>query len=172
MDLQGVSRIVASLRHGRWDDVDARVETLALDELPGAAAGFGQLPVYGWSFLDGPTERFASWADRLSLDWRADSAECAHTLGLFQDSQDRHLDFRIWFSRLRVLDPDLHDIPFDALTAAGVRWWDGLHAGDHGRAVTASGPAARRPGNARLRGGAERRRPGRRSPPCPSARPW
>jgi hypothetical protein len=92
---------------------------------------FKGLPVYGWEFLDRPeADNFVNWSDRLSLDWRSEPNGVSHTLDLFQDGGSRHLDLRIWFDELRILTPERQEVAFDDFTAAGIRWWDGLHAGD------------------------------------------
>jgi hypothetical protein len=131
--LQPLGRIAASLRQGLWNDADAPVAPLGLDRLHAAVAGFGQQPIYGWEFLDVPEEKsFAGWRDRLSLDWHASPGGISHTLDLFQEgaTEQRHLDLRLWFDELRILGPDRAEIAFDDFTAAGVRWWDAMYAGD------------------------------------------
>ena len=130
--LQPVGRIAASLRHGNWDDADARVEPFELDRLTAVVASFEQQPVYGWQFLDVPEQdNFAGWRTRLSLDWRTEPGGTSHTLDLFQEwGGSRHLDLRLWFDELRIFDPDRRRMAFDDFTAAGVRWWDGLYGHD------------------------------------------
>jgi hypothetical protein len=132
--LEPVGRIAASLRHGRWDDADARVETFALEDLAGSVKGFEQQSIYGWQFLDvSDGDAFEPWAERLSVDWRSEPGGLAHTLDLFQESAAgpaRILDLRIWFDELRIFRPDGSERAFDEFTAAGVRWWDGLKSGD------------------------------------------
>lgn len=129
-----VGRIAASLRHGNWDDQAARVERFELDQLSVVVDSFGQQPVYGWRFLDVPdAESFDSWKQRLSLDWRSEPCGTAHTLDLFQEGVTepiRHLDLRLWFDGLWIVDPDIKPIAFDDFTAAGVRWWDAMWGGD------------------------------------------
>jgi hypothetical protein len=129
-----VGRIAASLRHGNWDDQAARVERFELDELSAVVDSFGQQPVYGWRFLDVPD---AEWFDRrnqrFSLDWRSEPGGTAHTLDLFQEGVHepiRHLDLRIWFDGLWIVDPEIQPIAFDDFTAAGVRWWTAMREGD------------------------------------------
>jgi hypothetical protein len=119
--LQPVGRIVASLR----DREGERVDRIDLDELE-SLAGSGQQPIYGWEFLDVAGEPQELKAP--SLDWRSEPGGTSHTLDLFQEIPD--LDVRIWFDELRIFDPDRVEIPFDEFTAAGVRWWDALYAGD------------------------------------------
>jgi hypothetical protein len=132
--LEPAGRIAASLRHGRWDDAGARVETLDLEDLANIVKSFEQQSLYGWMFLDVPDEdAFEPWSDRLSLDWRSEPGGLSHTLDLFQETAagpPRILDLRIWFDELRIFRPDGSEIPFDEFTAAGVRWWDGLKTGD------------------------------------------
>lgn len=130
--LQPVGRIAASLRHGRWDDPTAGIESFELERLEEVVASFEQQPMYGWRFLDVPDkDDFAMWASRLSLDWRSEPGGTAHTLDLFQEwGGTRHLDLRFWFDDLRIFDRDRREVPLDEFTSAGVRWWDGLYAND------------------------------------------
>jgi hypothetical protein len=140
-----LGRVAASLRDGRWDDEQAPVVPLEIEELEAAVAAFGQLPIYGWEFLDVPEEKnFESWCDRLSLDWRSGPGGLAHTLDLFQEG-DRHLDLRLWFDELRIFGPDRAEIALDDFVAGGVRWWDALHAGDPRTAGHGIIPLARNP---------------------------
>jgi hypothetical protein len=147
--LQPVGRVAASLRHGIWNDAEAGVEAFEVERLEEVAASFEQQPIYGWSFLDVPEEDdFASWKGRLSLDWRAEPGGAAHTLDLFQEAASdvsRHLDLRIWFDEVRIFGPDRSEVAFDDFTAAGLRWWDGLHDDDprtagHGIVPLDAGP--------------------------------
>ena len=126
-----VGRLAASLRDGRSDDLDAPVEQFALDQLLEVVLSFKGRSVYGWEFLDRPErDNFAAWSDRLSLDWRSEPGGLSHTLDLFQEGYDRHLDLRIWFDELRVFTPDCEEIALSDFAAGGVRWWDGLYAND------------------------------------------
>ncbi len=134
LTLDRVSRIAASLRKGRWDDAEAQVTPLALDDLDAAVRSFGGCPIYGWEFFDPPAESWLHWRERLSLDARLAREESPHVIDLFQEggsAEPRHLDLRIWFELLRVTTPDERDIPLSGFIASGVRWWDGLHSGDH-----------------------------------------
>jgi hypothetical protein len=133
--LQGVSRIVASLRSGRWDDADARVETLTLGELRAVVASFHGQPVYGWEFFDLGDDAWAGWRDRVSLDVRFVQRESPHSLQLFQEAGPtefgtRHLDFRVWFDRIWAYDQDGVDLDLAEIARGGRRWWDALRRGD------------------------------------------
>jgi hypothetical protein len=130
--LEPLGRVAVSLRDGSWDDMKAHVEPFELDRLPEVVSSFKQLPVYGWEFLDVPeADRFARMKRKLSLDWHSDIAASGHTLDLFQEGGGtRHLDLRFWFDELRIYRPNGSEVSFDDFVADGVRWWDGLHAGD------------------------------------------
>lgn len=129
-----VGRIAASLRHGNWDDNDAPVEAFDLDHLSEVVDSFEQQRIYGRRFLDMPdADSFDQWKNRLSLDWRSEPGGTAHTLDLFQEGARfplRHLDLRIWFDGLWIVDPEIQPIAFDDFTAAGVRWWKAMREGD------------------------------------------
>lgn len=127
--LDQVGRVVASLRNARWDDDQAPAAPFALTELLKTVQSFGGLPVYGWEFIDADAG-YERWSNRLSLDERFDGGSNQHSITLFQEGHDRHLDLKIWFGRLRVFRPDHIEIPIAEFIAAGKRWWDGLHSGD------------------------------------------
>lgn len=131
--LFSVGRIAASLRMGRWNDVDAAVEPFALKDLNEVVEGFGGCPIYGWEFIDGPEKSWNHWKDRLSLNSVFPRGSDEHVFDLFQESAlgpDRHLDVRIWFRDLSVFDYEENPISLEDFSAGGKRWWDALHAGD------------------------------------------
>jgi hypothetical protein len=131
--LGGVTRVAASLRLGRWDDEQARVEPFTLDELSAVVRSFNGLPIYGWEFIDPPEESWSTWSTRLSLDQRWNPSDSSHVLDVFQaggPGPERHLDLRIWFGDLSVSARDGAPITLDEFAAGGVRWWDALYAGD------------------------------------------
>jgi len=127
--LAPVGRVVASLRHSRWDDDSAPPVPFSLAELLATVQSFGGLPVYGWEFID-IAEGFERWSGRLSLDERLGEGGDTHSITLFQEGNDRHLDLRIWFDRLQVFRPDHTEIQLEEFMAGGKRWWDGLYSGD------------------------------------------
>ncbi|MEU6787743.1 hypothetical protein ABZ912_51865 [Nonomuraea angiospora] len=130
--LDGVSRVAASLRNGWWDDADATVEVLSLPGLDTAVRDFGGNSIYGWEFIDPPEESWAGWRERLSLDANLSEDPAPHVLDLFQEGGGgpRHLDLRVWFRELRVRRGAGEEVPVQEFIDGGVRWWDGLYAGD------------------------------------------
>lgn len=127
--LAGVSRVVASYRDGTWDDPKAKALPLAPDDLNQVIADFGELPVYGWEFVDGGDDDFRRWQERLSFDSRCTGVG-GHTLDLFQENGRQILDFRVWFENLTVWDSSAQRIPVEEFIAGGTRWWDALYSGD------------------------------------------
>lgn len=126
-----VGRLAVSLRAGRWDDPAAPVVPLTLEGLLPAVQSFGGLPVYGWEFFDTADHEMAQWGDRLSLDWRASTDDgFRHSVALFQEGSDRHLDLCVWFDTLEARRPDGQVLPLDEFAAAGKRWWDAFYAHD------------------------------------------
>ncbi len=126
---ESVDRVAASLRRGRWNDVTASIESFGIDELPKIVESFGGLPVYGWDFIDQDAD-IAQWVDRCSFDWRCQNEHAVHSIRLFQEGPDRHLDLAIWFGDLRLLDADQNEVPLADVIAGGRRWWDAFHAKD------------------------------------------
>jgi hypothetical protein len=141
--LRGCSRLVASYRSGPWDDDEAAVVALDVAGLREVLRRNGGTPVYGWEFVDADDRSWPRWRQRLSLDLTLGGAG-GHHLTLFQDLQGRaHLDLRVWFSDLGVLDGSGQRLDLDEFIAAGVRWWDAMYAGE--RSDLAPGISALRP---------------------------
>jgi len=128
--LSGLSRVVASLRNGRWDDRSAPAVPFPIVELLPVVQSFGGCPVYGGNFVDRPESDFERWADRLSVDWRGADAAAPHTLTLFQAGGDRHLDLRFWFADVAFVAPAGGAISIDDVIADGRRWWDAFYRND------------------------------------------
>jgi hypothetical protein len=146
--LDGVSRLVGSLRLGRWDQLDAEVVALSVEELSEAVRSFGATPLYGWEFFDTPDESWRRWAGRLSLDVRWSAVDARHTLRLFKEArqhgEDRHLDLPAWFTTVSVYDADEHEVSLDDFAAGGKRWWDAMYSGDPRTKSSGIVPAGKR----------------------------
>ncbi len=129
----GVSRIVASLRNGVAENDDAEVVPLRLEELPATVRSFGSQPIYGWEFLDLPSDGWNVWRERASLDFPVGQGRGSHSLDLFQHTVEgppRHLDLRIEFDELSVTDATGEEVTLAAFAAGGQRWWAALASGD------------------------------------------
>jgi hypothetical protein len=127
--LSGLARVVGSLRAGPWDDPSAEVVPLDLAGLREALRRRGGCPIYGWEFVDAEGA-YHGWQDKLSLDWPC-AGPGGHHLTLFQVVGDSyHLDLRIWFAGLSVVDGAGAPIALDEFIEDGVRWWDAMYAGE------------------------------------------
>lgn len=125
-----VGRVIASLRNGDWNDVDAEILQVAPEELLTVVQSFGGQPVYGWNFFDVRDDAKEHWIDQLSLDWGAREDGMEHTLTLFQEGVERHLDLRIWFDAFVICDPYGNQIEVEEFCAGGQRWWRAFNEGD------------------------------------------
>lgn len=128
--LAPVGRVAASLRAGAFHDRDAAVLPLTLDGLLATVQSFGGVPVYGRQFLDVHTDELSRWGDRLSLDWSSGDDGRTHSLTLFQEHAERHLDLCLWFDTLEIRDARGQPVPLEAFVAGGKRWWQAFRAGD------------------------------------------
>lgn len=130
--LHGVSRVAASLRMQKWDDVEPRVLPLDLDGLPNAVASFGGSALHGWEFLDLPDSSWAHWSSLLSFDTELSPAPAPHVIELTQQEgvNPLELDVRVWFTSLSVLGADAKPIPVPTFVDGGVRWWAAHDIGD------------------------------------------
>jgi hypothetical protein len=125
-----VGRVAASLRLGRWDDATAEVVRFPIEELLPVAHSFGGLPIYGWEFFDAHDKDFPRWADRLSVDWRDGADGLSHSITLFQEANNKHLDICLWFDSFVIKDSQGQGLQLEEFIAGGQRWWDGLYSGD------------------------------------------
>jgi hypothetical protein len=144
--MSGCARLVASYRPVRGDEPISDPLPLDLDGLREVLHRSGGTPIYGWEFVDAPVPGWLR-APKLSLDQSLGGAG-GHDLTLFQDLQGKaHLDARVWFSDLAVLDGTGRPIDLDGFIAAGVRWWDAMYAGqrsDRAPGIVALAPPRRR----------------------------
>jgi hypothetical protein len=125
-----VGRVAASLRHGRWDDPKAPVETFPLGRLLEIVQSFEGSPIYGWEFFDVHDKRFPKWSDRLSLDFRCSPTDPEHSIMLFQGGGNRILDICVWFNEFTIHSPSGSIVKIEDFISGGKRWWDALYAGD------------------------------------------
>ena len=126
-----IGRVVASLRTGHWDDPTAEIVKFEVEDLLSVVQSFDGLDIYGWEFFDvNDGKGFIDWASRVSLDYRSGSDGLIHTLDLFQEGAERHLDLRIWFDELMLRNADGEEISWEEFVAGGERWWNGLNRGD------------------------------------------
>lgn len=129
--LSPVVRVAASLRLGAWNDERAATQPFDLGDLSAVVRTFGGQPIHGWEFFDQPASARASWAERLSLDWRAtEPALARHTLELFQEGPTRHLDLCLWFDDLEILDERGLRLDVAAFVAGGTDFWHALRRRD------------------------------------------
>ncbi|MGW5435926.1 hypothetical protein [Nocardia asteroides] len=128
----GVTRVAASLRIQRWDDIDAKVLPLSLDQLDEAIESFGGGGLHGWEFIDLDDSGWALWSELLSFDTVLDQRIAAHVIEFSQEEgiDPRELDVRVWFDRITVTDLSGREIPMAEFVAGGRRWWTAHDAGD------------------------------------------
>ncbi|MFE3542119.1 hypothetical protein ACFXK0_03995 [Nocardia sp. NPDC059177] len=128
----GVTRVAASLRIQRWDDIDARVLPLTLDQLDDAIASFGGGGLHGWEFIDLDDSGWTLWSELLSFDTVLDQRIAAHVIEFSQEEgiDPRELDVRVWFDKITVTDLSGREIPMAEFVAGGRRWWAAHDSGD------------------------------------------
>ncbi|WP_067717990.1 hypothetical protein [Nocardia yamanashiensis] len=132
LTLTGVSRVAASLRRQRWDDLEPVVLPLELDGLHDAVNSFGGGALHGWEFIDLDENAWNQWRKLLSFDTTIGDDPASHMLEFSQEEgiDPRELDVRVWFDGLFVTDKQGNDIPLDEFIAGGVRWWKAHDLGD------------------------------------------
>ncbi|AHH14906.1 hypothetical protein NONO_c00860 [Nocardia nova SH22a] len=125
LTLSGVSRVAASLRQQRWDDLEPHIFPLTLDTLGDAIAGFGGSAMHGWDFIDVDDSGWALWRELLSFDTTIGDHPVGHVLEFSQQegTDPRELDVRIWFEELTVETAAGTLLGVDEFVAGARRWW-------------------------------------------------
>ncbi|MGW6427285.1 hypothetical protein ACWF82_31830 [Nocardia sp. NPDC055053] len=128
----GVTRVAASLRIQRWDDIEARVLPLTLDQLDEAIESFGGGGLHGWEFIDLDDSGWTLWSELLSFDTVLDQRIAAHVIEFSQEEgiDPRELDVRVWFDKIAVTDLGGKEIPMAEFVDGGRRWWAAHDSGD------------------------------------------
>jgi hypothetical protein len=127
--LQPVVRIISSLRLGDWNNPNDVVK-FKPTELTEKIQDFGRLPIYGWEFFNYEKETL-DWENQLSFDWTSEqSIDFANTLDLFQEGHERHLNIKIWFDEMIVLDPQGEKVEIQDFIDSGKKGWDAIYLGD------------------------------------------
>lgn len=134
--LYNVGRAAASLRLGSWDDESAPVVAFPPSELMERVLEMGGLPIYGWEFFDLHEREMEQWGDRTSFDVELSPDDGrTHSLTVFQEGNEQHLDVCIWFDGMLLRNAALQELALDQVIAAGQRWWDALdNDPSHGQA--------------------------------------
>ena len=129
--LENIGRIAASLRHGKWDDKTAPVESFGISDLLKVVQSFESQPVYGWEFFNTHLKELKQWGDRLSLDFSPQGGSQKNSICMFQEYGDeRHLDLCVWFDSFTIFDSDGNQIKVEKFIEDGARWWEAMHSGD------------------------------------------
>lgn len=128
----GVTRIAASLRMQRWDDLEPRILPLELADLGSAVASFGGSRLHGWEFVDLDDSCWTLWSELLSFDTTIDTRIARHVLEFSQEEgvNPRELDIRVWFDSVSAQRPDGETIPLPDLVSGSQRWWAAHDKGD------------------------------------------
>ncbi|WP_459548741.1 hypothetical protein [Nocardia sp. X0981] len=128
----GVTRVAASLRMQRWDDLEPRILPLELSELSAAVTSFGGSRLHGWEFIDPDDSSWVLWSELLSFDTAIDNRIARHVLEFSQEEgvDPRELDIRVWFDTVTAHRPSGVPIPLPELVSGSERWWAAHAKGD------------------------------------------
>jgi hypothetical protein len=125
-----VGKFVASYRLGDWNDESAQTIKFEPEQIFEKVQEFGSGSIYGWEFIDCKKESNENWKDRLSFEFNSNkNAGQQHTIDLFQASEGKHIDIKIWFDELEIRSPKHETIDFQTFIDNGKRGWDGIYDG-------------------------------------------
>ncbi|WP_280397643.1 hypothetical protein [Nocardia carnea] len=128
----GVTRIAASLRMQRWDDLEPRILPLDLSGLGAAVHSFGGSRLHGWEFVDLDDSSWTLWSELLSFDTTIDTRIARHVLEFSQEEgiDPRELDIRVWFDTVSAERTNGQPLPLPDLVSGSQRWWAAHDKGD------------------------------------------
>ena len=126
-----VGKFIASYRLGHWDDKTAPTVKFEPDEILEKVEEFGHCAIYGWEFFDCKNESDYSWLDKLSFDFNSTNNHGRqHSIELFQEGGDKHIDIKIWFDEFEIFNPKFDRIDIQTFIDNGKRGWDGIYNGN------------------------------------------
>lgn len=125
-----VGKFVASYRLGRWDDSTAPTVKFEPKQIFDKIEEFGHRSIYGWEFID-CNRKSESWLDKLSFEYiSVDKHGREHSIELFQEGVDKHIDVKIWFDEFEIFTPKYDKVEIQAFIDNGKRAWDGIYYGN------------------------------------------
>ena len=123
-------KFIASYRLGHWDDKTAPTVKFEPENIFEKVQEFGHCAIYGWEFIDCKKQSNDNWQDRLSFSFDSPNKQGRqHTIDLFQEGGDKHIDIKIWFDELEIFNPKYEKIEFQTFIDNGKRGWDGVYDG-------------------------------------------
>jgi len=129
--LFGVSRVFASYRKGRWNDEQAEVVPLTMEELVELPTKLGPQAIYGSDFIDPDSSQLDQDVSRPSIDLIWDEREAPHCASVSKEpgSQD-YLGMWVWFTEAQIQTAEGKTIDIRKAGDGARRWCDSLRAGD------------------------------------------
>jgi len=126
-----VGKFIASYRLGHWNDKTAPLIKFEPEEILEKVEQFGHCPIYGWEFIDCKEESDCSWLDKLSFDFNSlNNHGREHSIELFQEGGDKHIDIKIWFDEFEIYNPKYEKVELQTFIDNGKRGWDAVYNGN------------------------------------------
>ena len=129
IDLHSVNHFIGIYKIGRWDDPKAEIKKFDNENLSEIVQSFGGLPIYGSDFLQlKQDEKNKDFGD-ISFEY-CFNEENNYKLWLFQASDDRYLEFHIWFNQMAIRNSEVGILLIEQFIAGGKRFWEGINKND------------------------------------------
>jgi|GEM_PF-1297746 len=125
-----IGKFIASYRLGNWNDEDAPIIKFEPEQILQKIQEFGGCPIYGWEFIDCKIKTDSMWLNKLSCEFISEHTHgMQHTIELFQDGHNKHINIKIWFDEFEIFTPTGEKIELQTFIDNGKRGWDGVYNG-------------------------------------------
>jgi hypothetical protein len=132
---EGVSQVSINLKLGEWNDENAPIKKLQIEEVSKEVRNFDGQEMYGWEFVNTPNSEieFNKWKDNASLHINISEINAVNTIDLFSEhfSKDsKTIDIRICFEKFSVKSKSGELIELKEFVKRGHRAWDAVYNGN------------------------------------------
>nr|WP_298792557.1 hypothetical protein [uncultured Allomuricauda sp.] len=129
---EGVSQVSINLKFGEWNNEDAPIKKLQVEEISKEVRDFKGQEMYGWDFVNTPNSEveFNKWKDNASLSISLSENNALNTIDIFSEhfsKISKTLDIRIYFEEFSVKSKSGESIDLKEFVERGFRAWNAVY---------------------------------------------
>lgn len=132
---EGVSQLSINLKLGKWNDKNASIKKLNIEEVSEDVRNFNGQEMYGWEFVNAPNSEieFNNWKNNASLNISFSESKAVNTIDIFSEhfsKSSKTLDIRIYFEKFSIKSKSGELIELKEFVERGYRAWDAVYNGN------------------------------------------